>query len=111
MKRALYALLFAAATLIPTAAAHAQVSVAVGIGPTAIIYGTTCPGPDYLWAPGYYEGAVWIPGRWIYRTYYNTYYHPYGREYIHSYGHTYNHDYARAYTHNYEHTYEHTYRR
>jgi hypothetical protein len=85
MKRALYALIFAAATLIPAAAAHAQVSVAVGVGPQAIVYGTACPGPDYIWAPGYYAGTVWYPGRWIYRTYYHTYYHPYAyaRPYVH----------------------------
>jgi hypothetical protein len=105
MKRALYALIFAAATLIPAAAAHAQVSVAVGVGPAAIVYGAACPGPDYLWAPGYYAGTVWMPGRWIYRTYYHTYYHPYDRGYVHGY----DHGYARGYAHN-DH-YDHGYRR
>jgi hypothetical protein len=89
MKRALYVLVFAVATLIPAAAAHAQVSVAVGVGPTAIVYGAACPGPGYIWAPAYYAGTVYVPGRWIYHTYYRTYYHPYYRGYAPAYGHYY----------------------
>src|ERR1700748_1618301 len=48
MKRALFALVFAVATLIPAAAAHAQVRVAVGVAPVAV-YATPCPGPGYIW--------------------------------------------------------------
>jgi hypothetical protein len=83
MKRALYTLAFAAATLFTTAAAHAQVGVAVRVGPSAVVYGAPSPGPGYIWAPGYYAGTVWVPGSWVYRSYYRPYYgrtyyaHPY----------------------------------
>ena len=87
MKRALFALVFAVATLIPAAAAHAQVRVAVGVAPVAV-YATPCPGPGYIWAPGYYSGAFFIPGRWVYRSYYHPYYRPYAHAYAH-YDHPY----------------------
>jgi hypothetical protein len=74
MKRALYTLALAVGTLFTTAAAHAQVGVAVRVGPAAV-YATPCPGPGYVWAPGYYSGAYWVPGRWAYRGYYRPYYH------------------------------------
>ena len=81
MKRALYTLALAVGTLFTTAAAHAQVGVAVRVGPAAV-YATPCPGPGYIWAPGYYAGAVWVPARWVYRSYYHPYY--YGRPYYHA---------------------------
>jgi hypothetical protein len=84
MKRVLGALVLAAATLLPAAAAHAQ--VAVRVGPAAVVYATPCPGPGYIWTPGYYAGAVWVPGPWAYRAYYRPYYaHPYAH-YYHGYG-------------------------
>jgi len=94
MKRALYTLAFAAATLFTTAAAHAQVGFAVRVGPAAVAYATPCPGPGYIWAPGYYAGTVWMPGRWVYHTYDRPYYgHPY---YAHPYYHAhYDHFYGR----------------
>jgi len=52
------------------AAAQAQVAFAVRVGPAApVVYGNgympPCPGVDYVWTPGYYAGAVWMPGRWV----------------------------------------------
>jgi hypothetical protein len=79
MKRALYTLALAVGTLFTTAA-HAQVGVAVRVGP-APVYATPYPGPGYVWAPGYYAGPRWVPGRWAYRGYYHPYY---GRPYYHA---------------------------
>jgi hypothetical protein len=81
MKGVLGAFVLAAASLIPAAAAHAQVGIAVQIGPPAPAYYAgyvpPCPGPGYIWTPGYYAGAAWVPGRWAYRAYYGgpRYYH------------------------------------
>lgn len=88
MKRTLLTLALAVGTLFTTAAAHAQVGVAVRVGPAAV-YATPCPGPGYVWAPGYYAGPVWYPGRWVYRGYYRPYY---ARPHYHAY---YNHPYWR----------------
>jgi hypothetical protein len=80
MKRILSALVLVAATVLP-AAAHAQVGFAVRVGPAAV-YATPCPGPGYIWTPGYYAGTIWVPGRWAYRAYYHPYYaHPYYHAY------------------------------
>jgi hypothetical protein len=86
MKRALLTLALAAGTLFTTAAAHAQVGIAVRVGPAAVAYATPCPGPGYVWNAGYYVGPVWYPGRWVYRGYYHPYY---GRPYYHPYYHQY----------------------
>ncbi|MFT4114939.1 hypothetical protein [Silvibacterium sp.] len=56
-------------------AAQAQVGFAVGIGaPVApVAYGNyipPCPGVDYVWTPGYYAGAVWMPGQWVHHDHY-----------------------------------------
>jgi hypothetical protein len=88
MKRILGALTLAAATLIPAAAAHAQVGIAVQIGPPAPAYyygayAPPCPGPDYYWTPGYYAGRVWVPGRWVYRAYYGPRYYHHDEYYRH----------------------------
>ena len=83
MKRALYTLALAAATFFTTAAAHAQVGFAVRVGPAAVVYAAPCPGPGYIWAPGYYAGTAWMPGRWVYRAYGRPYYHAH---YDHFYG-------------------------
>jgi hypothetical protein len=88
MKRILGALTLAAATLIPAAAAHAQVGIAVQIRPPAPAYyygayAPPCPGPDYYWTPGYYAGRVWVPGRWVYRAYYGPRYYHHDEYYRH----------------------------
>ena len=65
----LAALLFAG--LAPTSA-NAYVGVSVGIAPPAIPVYTQpyCPGPGYIWTPGYWAwdgyGYYWVPGSWVY---------------------------------------------
>jgi hypothetical protein len=57
--------------VIAAAAAAAQAQVFVRAAPPAPIYYSNiipaCPGVGYVWTPGYYAGAFWTPGRWIYR--------------------------------------------
>jgi hypothetical protein len=59
-----------------SAASYAQISVGVGIsvhiGPPALpVYAQPiCPGPGYLWTPGYWAwnddaGYYWVPGTWV----------------------------------------------
>ena len=66
---ALAALLFAG---LPLASTSAYVAVSVGIAPPAIpIYQQPyCPGPGYIWTPGYWAygdfGYYWVPGVWVY---------------------------------------------
>lgn len=52
-----------------TAAAEAQVAIGVRVGPPAPVYYSNyvppCPGVDFIWTPGYYTGAIWVPGRWV----------------------------------------------
>lgn len=48
-----------------TKAQAAQVGIYVGGGPVA--YVPPSPGPDYFWTAGYYDGGIWVPGRWIFR--------------------------------------------
>src|SRR5579864_6106558 len=55
------------------AASSAQISVgvAIHIGPPALpVYAQPiCPGPGYLWTPGYWAygaaGYYWVPGTWV----------------------------------------------
>jgi len=53
------------------AAAQAQVRIGVGISvaPAVVAAVPPCPGVGYIWTPGYYYGAAWVPGRWMYRGY------------------------------------------
>src|SRR2546423_2757780 len=54
-------------------ASNAQVAIGVSIrlGPPALpVYAQPiCPGPGYLWTPGYWaygdEGYYWVPGTWV----------------------------------------------
>src|SRR5690348_3952543 len=65
--------MFAALMLALPAVSPAQVSVgvAVHIGPPALpVYEQPiCPGPGYLWTPGYWaygpDGYYWVPGTWV----------------------------------------------
>ncbi len=65
--------LFAVLMLALPAVSSAQVSVgvAVHIGPPALpVYEQPiCPGPGYLWTPGYWaygpDGYYWVPGTWV----------------------------------------------
>lgn len=56
-----------------SAAAYAQVLISVRIGPPALpVYAQPiCPGPGYVWTPGYWawnddEGYFWVPGTWVF---------------------------------------------
>lgn len=65
---ALAALLFAG---LPLASSSAYVGVSVAIAPPAIpVYEQPfCPGPGYIWTPGYWDyadfGYYWVPGVWV----------------------------------------------
>ena len=55
-----------------SAASFAQVFVSVRIGPPALpIYAQPiCPGPGFIWTPGYWAwndngGYYWVPGTWV----------------------------------------------
>ena len=55
----------------PTAQAHAAVVISVGFAPPVLPVYTQplCPGPGYLWTPGYWaygpDGYYWVPGVWV----------------------------------------------
>lgn len=66
-------LLFAFLILAVPSASHAQVriGVSVRVGPPALpVYAQPmCPGPGYIWTPGYWangdDGYYWVPGTWV----------------------------------------------
>lgn len=63
-------------------AAQAQVRIFFGVGAPAPVYAPAyvppSPGVDFVWAPGYYYGQVWVPGRWVYNEdYYDRGYYGY----------------------------------
>jgi hypothetical protein len=65
-------LVFAALMCALSAGAFAQVFVSVRIGPPALpVYAQPiCPGPGYIWTPGYWawdddDGYYWVPGTWV----------------------------------------------
>ena len=51
------------------AGAQAQTRVYVGVGAPIAAAVPPCPGVGYEWSAGYYNGPVFVPGRWIYRGY------------------------------------------
>jgi len=65
---ALAALLFLG---LPLASSNAYVGVSVAIAPPAIPVYTQpyCPGPGYIWTPGYWDwngyDYYWVPGTWV----------------------------------------------
>jgi hypothetical protein len=69
----IYLLLIAALMLALPATSLAQISVGVSvrIGPPALpVYAQPiCPGPGYLWTPGYWaygnDDYYWVPGTWV----------------------------------------------
>jgi hypothetical protein len=69
--RCVRSLLFAVAVLSLSAASSAAVFVSVAIAPPALpVYAQPlCPGPNYIWIPGYWaygpEGYYWVPGTWV----------------------------------------------
>ncbi len=68
-----FAVLLALSFLALPAPSSAQVAVGVSvrIGPPALpVYPQpVCPGPDYIWTPGYWawgpDGYFWVPGTWV----------------------------------------------
>ncbi len=65
-------LLLALAMVVAPAKSSAQVSIFVSFGPPAIpVYEQPyCPGPGYIWTPGYWAwdqdyGYFWVPGTWM----------------------------------------------
>ena len=66
-------LVIALAALAASAPSQAQVAVGVSIriGPPALpVYAQPiCPGPGYIWTPGYWaygpDGYYWVPGTWV----------------------------------------------
>jgi len=71
--RSIRAFLFALVVLSLSAAAFAQVRVAITIGPPPIpVYEQpVCPGDGYIWTPGYwaygddFDDYYWVPGTWV----------------------------------------------
>ena len=56
---------------LPLASSSADVAVSVGIAPPPIaVYAQPlCPGPGYIWVPGYWAydyGYYWVPGEWVF---------------------------------------------
>lgn len=65
--------LLGVAALTPmSASAEVAVGVSVNIGPPALPYYPQpfCPGPGYIWTPGYWaygaDGYYWVPGTWVF---------------------------------------------
>ncbi len=87
MKRILRAL--ACTGILATVAAAAQAQIFVGVRaplrPALVVAASPCPGVGYVWAPGYYAGAAWVPGRWMYRGYGRVYAPAYRRDYRYGY--------------------------
>ncbi|MBT9330344.1 hypothetical protein [Paracidobacterium acidisoli] len=68
MKSVLRALALTGVMGLAAAAAQAQVGIYVGASvPPAYAVQPPCPGVDFIWAPGYYVGTAWYPGRWMHR--------------------------------------------
>jgi hypothetical protein len=67
-----FVLLAAVMAFVPArSSAQIGVGIAVHIGPPALpVYEQPiCPGPNYLWTPGYWgygdDGYYWVPGTWV----------------------------------------------
>jgi hypothetical protein len=74
MHRSVRWLVFAVMMLSLSAASFAQIAVgiSVGVAPPALPVYTQpiCPGPGYMWTPGYWSwnddaGYYWVPGTWV----------------------------------------------
>jgi len=72
---ACFMVLLAAAVMVapaPVSAAQLSVGVSIRIGPPPLpVYAQPiCPGPGYIWTPGYWaydpaDGYYWVPGTWV----------------------------------------------
>jgi hypothetical protein len=66
-------LLMFGSLLVPVSApaAHAGIGVSITVAPPVIPVYTQpiCPGPNYIWTPGYWawgdDGYYWVPGTWV----------------------------------------------
>ena len=64
-------LLLSVVILVTALSSWAGVFVSVAIGPPALpVYSQPlCPGPGYIWTPGYWaygpDGYYWVPGTWV----------------------------------------------
>jgi hypothetical protein len=67
-------LLMAAVLVAPTPSSAAQigigVSIRIGPPPLPVYVQPVCPGPGYIWTPGYWaydpvNGYYWVPGTWV----------------------------------------------
>ncbi len=69
--RPMRALLLTLAMMAVPAASFAGVFLSVGIAPPPLpVYAQpVCPGPNYIWTPGYWaygdDGYYWVPGTWV----------------------------------------------
>ena len=66
---ALAALLFAGIPLASSSSAAIGIAVSIAPPPIPIYQQPYCPGPGYLWTPGYWAysdfGYYWVPGIWV----------------------------------------------
>jgi WXXGXW repeat (2 copies) len=66
-----FLLLFFALAIPTSTPAQVAVGISVRIGPPPLrVYAQPlCPGPDYIWTPGYWAyadaGYYWVPGAWV----------------------------------------------
>ena len=65
-------LLLAAGVVAPKSLSAAQFGISIRIGPPPLpVYAQPiCPGPGYMWTPGYWaydpvNGYYWVPGTWV----------------------------------------------
>ena len=65
-------MLVAAVAVAPTPSSAAQLAISIRIGPPPLpVYAQPlCPGPGYIWTPGYWaydpvNGYYWVPGTWV----------------------------------------------
>jgi hypothetical protein len=72
MIRSIRTALLAILILSFSTAASAQLFVSVSFGPPALpVYvQPVCPGPNFIWMPGYWAwtpgwGYYWVPGTWV----------------------------------------------
>jgi len=69
---ALLIMLVASVAVAPTPSSAAQLAISIRIGPPPLpVYAQPfCPGPGYIWTPGYWaydpvNGYYWVPGTWV----------------------------------------------
>ena len=64
-------LMFGSLLMPVSAPAHVGIGVSITVAPPAIPVYTqpVCPGPNYIWTPGYWawgdDGYYWVPGTWV----------------------------------------------